>query len=375
MVGNNAVWVLVVFLKLRVSFRSTHGEEVVVPPCSVGSAGRRKVKWVSFFRILEQEGMGKLDAMSDEAAKVTVLIVTFNHVNYVATAIESVLRQETRFPVEVIVSEDASTDGTREVVQEIASNNSGTIRLILSEKNLRSNEVVARGLRAASGQYVALLDGDDFWTSGSKIQRQVDFLEAHPECSAVFLNAKIAIGEEITDKSWTSHAQGLTIGIREIWFGNPYATCGSMMRSDVVRSVPDWYSQFFPITDWPLYILCAERGDLAFIDEDAGVYRLHPGGQYSSLSPERKLDSTENFYRNMNLALNFRHDRFARAGASRYFFDWATEYFQRGQHALARSCLRRCVRSGGVGTEVPVIDVLRLGAALLFGRMHDRALS
>jgi glycosyltransferase involved in cell wall biosynthesis len=314
--------------------------------------------------------------MSDETVKVTVLIVTFNHVNYVARAIESALCQETMFPFEVIVSEDASTDGTREVVQEIAKNNSDRMQLILSQKNLHSNEVVARGLRAASGQYVALLDGDDFWISTNKIQRQVDFLEAHPDCSAVFLNAKIAIGNDITDKSWTSHAQAVTTGIREIWFGNPYAICGSMMRSEVVRSVPQWYSEFSPmITDWPLYVLCAERGDLVFIDEDVAVYRQHSGGQYSALSVERKLDYIESFYRNMNSALDFRYDRFARAGASRYFFDWATEYFQSGQRGLARSCLRRCVRAGGVGTEVPVIDVLRLGAAVLFGRMPDRALS
>ena len=227
--------------------------------------------------------------------KATILIVTYNHADYIAAAIESALCQKTSFAVEIIVSEDASTDGTREIVRKIAANRAGQIRLMLSDQNLHSNEVVARGLRTAKGKYISLLDGDDYWTSQDKIQRQSEFLDTHSECAAVFLNAKVAKGDEVTSHSWTPHSQMQFADISEIWCGNPYATCTSMMRASLVRGVPDWYADFFPITDWPLYILCAEHGKLAFLDEDAAVYRLHAGGQFSSLPPRKRLELNGDF--------------------------------------------------------------------------------
>jgi glycosyltransferase involved in cell wall biosynthesis len=300
--------------------------------------------------------------------KVTVLIVTYNHADYIAAAIESALCQKTSFAVEIIVSEDASTDGTGEIVRKLAKNRAGRMQLMLSERNLHSNEVVARGLRCAKGEYIALLDGDDYWTSPDKIQRQADFLDAHSECAAVFFNAKVAKGDELTSQSWTPHAQTQFADIGEIWLGNPYATCTSMMRANLIRGVPDWYAGFFPITDWPLYILCAEGGKLAFIDEDAAVYRLHAGGQFSPLPQWKKLESMAIFYRQMNAALDFRHDRLAREGAAKYFADWALEYARRGERALAASCLMRCVQTGGFKVGIRTLDVLRVSAALLLGK-------
>lgn len=300
--------------------------------------------------------------------KATILIVTYNHADYIAAAIESALCQKTSFAVEIIVSEDASTDGTREIVRKIAANRAGQIRLMLSDQNLHSNEVVARGLRAAKGKYISLLDGDDYWTSQDKIQRQSEFLDTHSECAAVFLNAKVAKGDEVTSHSWTPHSQMQFADISEIWCGNPYATCTSMMRASLVRGVPDWYADFFPITDWPLYILCAEHGKLAFLDEDAAVYRLHAGGQFSSLPPRKRLDSMATFYRRMNAALGFRHDRMAQEGASKYFFDWAVEYARKGQRALAAACLTHCIRTGGLKAGFRTVDVLRLSAALWSGK-------
>ncbi|UXN72363.1 glycosyltransferase [Devosia sp. A8/3-2] len=83
---------------------------------------------------------------------VTALIVTYNHAGFIAAAIDSALAQQTNFDVEIIISEDASTDGTRAIVEDYAARFPGRIRLLLSETNLRSNETVARGLRAARGR-------------------------------------------------------------------------------------------------------------------------------------------------------------------------------------------------------------------------------
>jgi glycosyltransferase involved in cell wall biosynthesis len=313
----------------------------------------------------------KDNLVASKEIKVTILIVTFNHADYIAHAIESVLCQKTSFGVEIIVSEDASTDGTRDIVEKIAENKAGNIRLMLSEHNLHSNDVVARGLRAANGHYIALLDGDDYWTSRDKIQRQAEYLDTHLECAAVFLNAKVAKGDEVTSLSWTPHDQMKFVDIREIWCGNPFATCTSMMRASLVRGVPDWYTTFFPITDWPLYILCAEGGKLAFIDEDAAVYRLHAGGQFSPLPLQKKLDSMAVFYRQMNAALDFRYDRLAREGAAKYFSEWAMEYARRGERALAAYCVWRCLQTAGFKVGMRTLDVLRVSTTLLRGKQRQ----
>jgi glycosyltransferase involved in cell wall biosynthesis len=296
---------------------------------------------------------------------VTVVIPTYNHVRWIRTAIESALLQRIRVPAEILVSEDASSDGTRPLVERLARDHPDRIRLILSKCNVRSNEVVARGLRVARGRYVCLLDGDDYWTDPTKLQRQADFLDAHPECSAVFHNAFLVEGDQVTDRRWTRRDLPARLGEAEIWEGNPFATCAGMMRTDFVRDVPAWYADFFPITDWPLYVLCAKHGLLAYSDEVCGGYRLHVGGLFSGLADAEKRDSIEAFYRRMVHVLEPSGAGRAKQGYSRYFFDWARAYLAAGDLAAARDCFRRSLRGGGIGSSVPVGSAARLGLSLL----------
>ncbi len=295
---------------------------------------------------------------------VTALIVTYNHAGYIAAAIDSALAQETGFEVEILISEDASTDGTRDIVADYARRFPDRIRLLLSDTNLRSNETVARGLHAARGQFVALLDGDDCWTANDKLQRQADFLLANPDCAAHFFNARIARGTAPTDTLWTPQSQARRVDLAEIWHGNPYATAAGMMRLAAIRDVPTWYHDFFPRTDWPLYILCAIAGALAFDPEPVALYRLHEGGMFSPQSEAAKLDSTFAFLTRMDHCLDGRYHDMARAGCSRLFFDWAEDYAAKGQQHLARQAFAYALRGGGVGWSVPWSQFGRLGLRL-----------
>jgi glycosyltransferase involved in cell wall biosynthesis len=284
--------------------------------------------------------------VEENPVRVTALIVTYNHKAYVRDAIDSALGQRTDFPLEIIVSEDASTDGTREIVEGYAAKHRDRIRLLLSPTNLRSNETVARGLRAARGRYVALLDGDDRWTVVDKLQRQADFLDAHPEHSAHFFNAVIDGDTPRRGALWTTDDQPAVVDFAGIWHGNPYATSGSMMRTAAVRDVPAWYAGFFPITDWPLYILCARQGTLYFDREAAAAYRLHEGGLFSALHDRTKLERTYDFYRRMDRCLEGRHSTLARAGCGQIFYDWAWMYLRMGKLDLAATALRMSILGG-----------------------------
>ena len=301
-------------------------------------------------------------------ADISVIVVTYNHENFIAQAIESVLAQSTDRLFEVIISEDKSTDRTRDIVENYARRDK-RIRLILSERNVRSNEVVARALRSAVGRYVCILDGDDYWLASDKLEQQATFLDANSHCSAVFHNAFI---EDMSPakRRWTRPDLPKMFTLNEIWQGNPFATCAGMLRRDCLEGLGSWYDALFPITDWSLYILCAERGPIAFVDEIVGAYRQHPRSEFSALPSHEKMDRTSSFYRRMGKTGGFSRRAFAQEGCSRYFFDWATVYAENDQSRLGWDCLWRSVKGGGIGRSVSWTDACRLAIRLAKGAPH-----
>lgn len=117
---------------------------------------------------------------------VTVVTITYNHERYIAKCIDGVLSQKVDFPMEFIIAEDCSTDGTRAICEDYARKHPESIRLITSETNIGYNPNELRAMKAARGKYIAYCEGDDYWTDPNKLQKQVDFLEAHPEYSICF---------------------------------------------------------------------------------------------------------------------------------------------------------------------------------------------
>ena len=281
----------------------------------------------------------------------SVLIVTFNHLDLIEAALESAYGQIADFPIEVIISEDASTDGTRERVLAWAARHPDRTRLLLSDHNLKSNEVVRRGFHAARGKYVALLDGDDYWTSPDKLATQVAVMEQDPSLSLCFHNARVSEGVTRFGDLWTDPALKSRLSLADLWDGNPFATCGGLFRRACVPELPVWYRDLDPfITDWPLYVLFAEQGDIAFLPEPMGVYRLHAGGVYSSQSARAKLDSMDRLYRRVNEGMEGRHETALRRGHLRYFLGMARHYLETGERDLAEVCLRTARAYGRAGS-------------------------
>jgi glycosyltransferase involved in cell wall biosynthesis len=288
---------------------------------------------------------------ADASVDVSVLLVTYNHARYIEAAIQSVLHQQTSRSFELIVSEDASTDGTREIVDQAAASDS-RIRTLFSTHNLRSNEPVLRGLRAARGRYVCLLDGDDRWLTPDKIERQAELLDAAPDAAGCFHNALVIDddADRPTERRWTVSPHST---FAELWEGNPFATGAGMLRRSTLGRVGSWYVDCFPITDWPLYLLAAEQGDLLFVDEPVAAYRVHRGGEVSGLARKKQLLLIARFYRQMAGVDGGRWAALARSGASLYFAGQAREFIRQGNKAAARLCARLSLQAGGVGQSVP----------------------
>lgn len=112
---------------------------------------------------------------------VTVTLLVYNHEKYIRQCLDGILLQKVDFPIEVLVGDDCSTDGTREILQEYDQKYPGFFTMILRPQNLGATKNLYDLLKRSKGQYIAGLEGDDYWFDGNKLQRQVDFMNAHPE--------------------------------------------------------------------------------------------------------------------------------------------------------------------------------------------------
>src|SRR5436190_151063 len=119
--------------------------------------------------------------MPEPYPKVTTCLITYNHIKYIVQAIESVLVQKTDFPIEIVIADDFSTDGTREIIQKYQRKYPEIIRPILQPKNVGPAVNSIDLFKAARGDYIAYLDCDDFWTDENKLQKQFNFLDQHPD--------------------------------------------------------------------------------------------------------------------------------------------------------------------------------------------------
>lgn len=241
--------------------------------------------------------------------KVRVIIITYNHERYIAQALDGVLMQETSFDWDLVVLDDCSTDGTRAILADYQQRYPDRVHLVLAPENKCSNEALVTAFEGAPSEYVAWLDGDDYWTSPHKLQRQVEFLDAHPDCALCFHNVRV----DYESISWPSHNnnpddQKVISTLDDLWEQNFIAGCSPMFRRGALPKLPAWYHTAI-WGDWPLYILFAQKGQIGYVNEVMGVYRIHRGGYWSGLDNISKLESIVLFYKTMNTCLNHRYNR------------------------------------------------------------------
>lgn len=216
---------------------------------------------------------------------VSVCLVTYSHRNFIGEALESVLAQETDFPFELVVGDDCSTDGTTDVVLEFQRQHPDKIRVLLAKENLgkytgngRLNFI--RTIRACRGKYIALLDGDDYWTSASKLQQQVDFMDAHTDCTLCFHDiVKVDEHGEQLAVSPLPAAMKRRLANTEILMSKfPVPPTASMvLRREMIGELPDWFLQA-PYGDRAIASLVTRSGDAGYIDGVISAYRIHSGG-------------------------------------------------------------------------------------------------
>jgi len=209
--------------------------------------------------------------------KVSVVTVCYNQEKYIEEALQGFVNQQTDFPFEVIVSDDKSTDSTPEIIKKYAKEYPEIIKPILRKTNVGAVKNFVEAMRATTGTYVALCEGDDFWSDPTKLQRQVDFLDKHPDYTVCFHPVRVFfegnVQEEFIFPTGADRPKLFTT--KTLLQRNFIQTNSAMYRRP--KSYDDLPEAILPL-DWYLHLYHAKNGKIGFIDRVMGAYRRHPGG-------------------------------------------------------------------------------------------------
>ena len=219
--------------------------------------------------------------MNDEIM-VSVLCVAYNHGKYIRQTLESFLAQDTNFSYEILVNDDASTDDTAELIRQIAEKNPDKVFPILQSENQYSKGkiIVDILMQKARGKYVAICEGDDYWSDTHKLQTQVDWMESHPDYSACVHNTMIYNCENGEETPYNiKYSQDRDLGLEDVAYGvgRLYHTSSILSRAEYYLDMPEFYyiSMKHHVGDHPRAIWFAINGKVRYMDRIMSVYRCY----------------------------------------------------------------------------------------------------
>jgi len=223
---------------------------------------------------------------------VSISCAAYNHAPYIRQCLDGFIMQKTNFPIEVLINDDASTDGTAEIIKEYEQKYPEIIKPIYQTENQYSKGIsISRSFNypRVQGKYMALCEGDDYWIDEYKLQKQVDFMEANEEYSICFHNVKIyhESEEKFSDLYQVPEMPEIT-DIKNLAAAN-YIHTPSVLYRNNTQSINDYNN--FPVLvigDYILHMLFVKHGKIKRINEEMAVYRVHEGGAWSLKSIDYK---------------------------------------------------------------------------------------
>jgi glycosyltransferase involved in cell wall biosynthesis len=210
---------------------------------------------------------------------VAVRVLTYNHDRYVRQCLESIQSQKTNFDFKVFIGEDSSTDNTLQICREFEINHPEKFVVkSTKENNILQNSLNNFDLCFNSGaKYIALCEGDDYWTDSAKLQKQIDFLEANEEYTGSFHYTKVKSQNEDYGKVYGKHDGQLNFEVKDtLSYYSLFHTSSFLFRSSALE-IPKWFPHI-QSADMALFSIVASKGPLRCIPEVMSIYRKHDGG-------------------------------------------------------------------------------------------------
>jgi glycosyltransferase involved in cell wall biosynthesis len=242
--------------------------------------------------------------------KISVIITSYNHERYIEQCLESILDQKGNFNLEVILGDDCSTDNTRKILSQYSEKYPGIITMLPQEANLGLTKNLKRCLENCRGDFIAVCEGDDFWTDPYKLNKQMNFLNEHTRSSMCF-SALLLYYEE--ENRYVPHNDQVNLDkefistvdlIGRNYIGN-FSCC--MYRAEVVKRIPKTAFDLYMV-DWMFNMLCGEQGDIGFIRDAMSVYRIHSRGAWSGQSAVRQFEELIKVIPDYNEFFNFKYE-------------------------------------------------------------------
>ncbi len=222
---------------------------------------------------------------------VSACIISYNQSEFIAQTLDAALAQKLKVDYEIVVGDDASTDGTKAIISERA-NSDYRIRQLDGSVNLGMHKNWERTILACKGDYIAICEGDDFWDNSEKLKKQVEILEQNPDASACFSNAQV-IDQNGVVSEYSYVDQVFSKLSANDFFQlnfNPIPTCTVVFRKSMFSGFPvEYFSS--PFADWILHTVLIQNGPFIYLPEITSAYRKHAGGVWSGLMEERQLQN------------------------------------------------------------------------------------
>jgi glycosyltransferase involved in cell wall biosynthesis len=212
----------------------------------------------------------------------SICLITFNQAQFIHKALDSILMQQVNFPIELIIADDCSTDGTEQILRDFERKHPVLTRLILKDKNVGPGQNWIDLLRAPRGIYAAYLEGDDYWTERLKLQKQVDFLQKNPEYSASFHNVqRVDIDGRPMGLVYDSGSM-TDLTLIDLVKGKYMKSCSIVFKYDK-KTIAPILDAVIPPRDISLGFCLLSNGSKAkYFEESMAAYRVHPGGVWST---------------------------------------------------------------------------------------------
>ena len=232
---------------------------------------------------------------------VSVVMITYCHDKFIGKAIESILNQKLDYELELIIADDSSPDKTESIVTGIMESHekSSVIKYFRHNVNKGMMSNFAWALSQAKGSYIAICEGDDYWTDNEKLNKQVSFLARNIAFSFCFHSVKVTGSSKDYEYHFRIPRKSV-LYIYDIIFRHYIPTCSIVFRKEFLpETFPSWFENSI-VGDIPLEIILASKGPVKYIDQSMAVYRKHANGiTFNRLHQQESKKGFINLYKNL----------------------------------------------------------------------------
>ena len=269
---------------------------------------------------------------------VSVCCVTYNHEEYISDALDGMLMQETDFPFEIIVRDDASSDNTANIIKEYENKYPDIIKPMYEKENgyQKGIKIIITAIKNAKGKFIALCEGDDYWIDSKKLQKQMKAMNQNSSCNICFNPAYLVFGQTLSDTVF-----GVNVKENKIFTvsdvvgggGGFMPTASLMIRKKVFDNLPEIFFRF-PNGDYITQILASLEGGAIYINEIMCIYRREVASSWSNkmknIDVRREhLNKVIKSRKELNAFLEYKYEDEILSLVNKEYYSLAKEYLKK----------------------------------------------